>query len=59
MTTIKLSTEKHKNRISMIKWCDRAFGKDNWSFEMAWPKTDWEFKFKDTQNATMFALKWM
>jgi hypothetical protein len=59
MTTITLSTNTHKNRTSLIKWCDKKFGKNSWSFDMAWPKTDWEFKFKDTRDATIFALKWM
>lgn len=41
-----------------VMWCDQEFGRDNYDISNQFPSWRWEFKFKNPQDATHFALRW-
>lgn len=41
-----------------IQWCDKEFGRLSYRLENQFPSWRWAFKFKESTQATHFALKW-
>lgn len=57
MTTITVDGTK-TSTFSAIIWASNEFGSDSFSVTSPFPGQQWQFKFKDEIQATLFALKW-
>jgi len=56
---IQFKIKGHNNAHKAANWCIDQFGLDSW--EMMLNTSSWdlyEFKFKESQEATLFALTW-
>ena len=57
MITITVDGTK-TSTFSAIIWASSEFGSDSFTVTSPFPGHNWQFKFKDEKQATLFALKW-
>ena len=58
---IKIAINDPLVAIEAGEWCNTQFGDDGWKLwgqNMLSDKPVYEFGFEDSQNATMFSLRW-
>lgn len=57
MTTIYVN-DKKTDISNAILWARDQFGFENVTVISSFPGENWQFKFKNSKQATLFALKW-
>lgn len=57
MTTIHIDGAK-VSTYNAILWAIVEFGQDSFSVTTPFPGQNWQFKFKNENQAVIFALKW-
>ena len=56
---VELGSQPTKSVYDAIVWCDQEVGFGNYSIDNQFPSWRWAFKFKQAEDATHFALRWL
>lgn len=57
MNTVTVDGNK-TDVMNAVLWCQDQFGFNGFEMDNLFPSWDWRFKFKKSQDAVLFALKW-